>query len=82
MGAFPGGSVVKNPTAKQEMQVQSLGGRSHGEGNGNPLQYFCLGNPTDRGATVHGVARVAHNLVTNQQKQQSDRERQVSCDIT
>ena len=35
-------------------------GRSPGEGNGNPLQYSCLGNPTDRGswrATVHGVAK-------------------------
>ena len=34
-------------------------GRSAGEGNGNPLQYSCLENPTDRGAwraTVHGVA--------------------------
>ena len=33
-------------------------GRSPGEGNGNPLQYPCLGNPMDRGtwhATVHGV---------------------------
>ena len=31
-------------------------GRSPGEGNGNPLQYSCLENPTDRGAwwaTVH-----------------------------
>ena len=30
-----------------------------GEGNGNPLQYSCLGNPMDRGtswATVHGIA--------------------------
>ena len=38
-----------------------------GEGNGNPLQYSCLENPMDRGAwqtTVHGVARVVHNLVT------------------
>ena len=25
-------------------------GRSPGEGNGNPLQYSCLGNPMDRGA--------------------------------
>ena len=36
-------------------------GRSPGEGNGNPLQYSCLGNPMDRGAwqgTVHRV-RVA-----------------------
>ena len=31
-----------------------------GVGNGNPLQYSCLGNPMDRGAwwaTVHGVAK-------------------------
>ena len=31
-----------------------------GEGNGNPLQYSCLGNPMDIGAwwaTVHGVAK-------------------------
>ena len=42
-------------------------GRSPGEGKGNPLQYSCLENPTDRGAwqtTVHGVTRVGHNLVT------------------
>jgi len=35
-------------------------GRSPGEGNGNPLQYSCPGNPTDRGtwqATVHGVVK-------------------------
>ena len=35
-------------------------GRSSAEGNGNPLQYSCLGNPMDRGdwwATVHGVAK-------------------------
>ena len=34
--------------------------RSPGEGNGYPLQFPCLGNPTDRGAwwvTVHGVAK-------------------------
>ena len=34
-------------------------GRSPGEGNGNPTQYSCLGNPMDRGAwraAVHGVA--------------------------
>ena len=34
--------------------------RSPGEGNGNPLQYSCLENPTDRGAwwaTVHGDSR-------------------------
>ena len=35
-------------------------GRSPGEGNGNLLQFSCLGNPMDRGAwwaTVHGVAK-------------------------
>ena len=35
-------------------------GRSPGEGNGNPLQYPCLGNPMDRGAwqtIVHGVTK-------------------------
>ena len=43
---FPGGQVVKNPPAKQEMWVRSLGSRrSPGEGNGNPLQYSCLENP-------------------------------------
>jgi len=25
-------------------------GRSPGEGNGNPIQYYCLENPMDRGA--------------------------------
>ena len=33
-------------------------GRSSGEGNGNPFQYSCLGNPMDRKAqraTVHGI---------------------------
>jgi len=41
----------------QEMQVQFLGWkRPPGKGNGNPLQYSCLGNPMDRGdwwAIVH-----------------------------
>ena len=42
-------------------------GRYPGEGNDNPLQYFYLENPMDKGAwqaTVQGVARVWHNLVT------------------
>ena len=65
---FPGSSVVKNPPATAG-DVSSIprSGRSPGKRYGNPLQYSCLGNPTDRGAwwaTVHGVARVGHNLVT------------------
>ena len=42
-------------------------GRSHGEGNGSPFQYSCLENPMDRRtwqATVHGITRVRHDLVT------------------
>ena len=42
--------------------------RSPGKGNGNPLQYSCLGNPIDRGAwqaTVHGVAK-SHTGLSNQ----------------
>ena len=69
---FPGGSAVKNSTINAG-DLGSLPGsrRSPGEGNGNPLQYSCLENPTDRGAwgaIVHGVAkRVRHDLVTKQQ---------------
>ena len=56
--------VVKNPPANA-WNTGDLGsipglGRSPGGGNGNPLQYSCLGNPMDRGAwwaTVHGVAK-------------------------
>ena len=39
-----------------------------GEGNGTPLQYFCLENLMDRGAwwaAVHGVARVGHDWETS-----------------
>ena len=57
---FPGGSVVKNPPANTGDAGSIPGwGRSPGEGDGNPLQYSCLGNPMDRGAweaTVHAVA--------------------------
>ena len=40
-------------------------GRYLGEGNGNPLQYSCLGNPMDGGAwwaTVHGVSKTRTRL--------------------
>ena len=48
------------------MQVRSLGQEdplemgNYSSGNGNLLQYSCLGDPMDRGAqltTVHGVAK-------------------------
>ena len=58
---FPGGSVVKNPSASAGDVGSILGsGRSLGEGNGNPFQYSCLGSHMERGAwqaTVHGVAK-------------------------
>ena len=58
---FPGGSMVKNlpANAGDTGSIPGLG-RSPGEGNGNPLQYSCLGNPIDRGAwqaTIHGVTK-------------------------
>jgi len=58
---FPGSSVGKE-SACNEADANSIPGlgRSPGEGNGNPLQYSCLGNPMDRGAwwaTVHGVPK-------------------------
>ena len=68
---FPGGSVVKNPPANAgDVGLISGSGRSPGEGNGNPFQYSCLGNPTDRGtwqAIVRGGhKRVGHDLATKQ----------------
>ena len=43
---FPRGSVLKNPSANaRDVGSISGSGRSPGEGNGNPLQYFCLGIP-------------------------------------
>ena len=52
---FPGGSVVKNTPAMQEMQQELWVpsprlGRSPGEGNGNPLHYSYLENLLHRGA--------------------------------
>ena len=51
----------KESTCQAEYKGSILGwGRSPGEGNGNPLQYSCLGNPMDIEtwwATVHGVAK-------------------------
>ena len=61
---FSGELVVKNLPANAG-DIRDAGlipgwGRSPGEGNGNPLQYSCLGNPMDRGAwqaTVHGATK-------------------------
>ena len=58
---FPAGSVVKNPHANAGGAGLIPGlGRYPGDGNGNPLQYSCLGNHKVRGAwqaTVQGVTK-------------------------
>ena len=69
---FPGGSVVKNPPANVgDAGLIPVSGRFPGEGNGNPLQYSCLGNPMDRGVCdpirPGGCKRVRHDLATKQQ---------------
>ena len=66
---FPGGSVVKNPTPNAGGAGLVPGSRR--EGNGNPLQYSCLGNPMDRGAwwvTVHGVDKELDTTLNNNRR--------------
>ena len=47
---FPGGSAVRNlPTSAGDSGSVPGLARSLGGGNGNPLQYSCLGNPMERG---------------------------------
>ena len=56
---FPGGSVVKNlPTNAGDISLIPGSGRSSEDGNGNPLQYSCLGNSMDRGALWAAVYEV------------------------
>ena len=73
---FSGASVVKNLPANAGVpgSICGLGG-SLGGGNGNPLQYSCLGNLMDRGvwrATIHGVTKswaLNSNWTTTNQSQ-------------
>ena len=62
--------MVKNPPANvgdvRDTDLIPGGGRSPGEGNGNPLQYFCWENPMDRqvepgGLQSTGSQRVGHD---------------------
>ena len=63
--------MVKNlPANAGNMGSIPGSGRSHREGNGNPLQYSSLGNPMDEGAwqaTVHEIIKVRHHLATKRQ---------------
>ena len=58
-GSFPAGSHGKEFACNAgDLGLIPGSGRCPGGGHGNPLQYFCLQNPMDRGAwwaTVHGV---------------------------
>ena len=58
---LPDGSMVKNlPASTRDVDSIPELGISPGGGNGNPLQYFRLENPKDRGvqwATVHSVTK-------------------------
>ena len=64
--------MVKNPPANTGDAASIPGsGRSPGGGNGSPLQYSCLENPTDRGAwqaTSMGSQRVGHSQATEHSK--------------
>jgi len=61
MSSFSGGSDGKESACNAgDPGLVPGSGRSPGEGNGNPLQYSCLKNTMDRGASwaiVHGVAK-------------------------
>ena len=62
---FPGGKLLLSNNKESDCSAGDLGwlpgsGRSPEEGNSNPLQYSCLGNPIDRKvwqATVNGVSK-------------------------
>ena len=66
---FPGGARGKEPTCnagdiRDAVLIPGLG-RCTGGGNGNPLHYSCLENPTDRGAwpaTIHRVTKSGTGL--------------------
>ena len=66
--AFQVALVLKNPPANAgDIRDSGLipgSGISPGEGHGNPLQYSCLENPTDRGAWQAMVHRIAESDTT------------------
>ena len=65
---FPGSSAVKNsPANAGDAGLIPGTGRSSREGNGNPLQYSCLRDPTDReawGTAVHGVIKESDTTIS------------------
>ena len=61
--AFLVAQMIKNLPAIQEIRVRSLGQKSPGEGNGNPLQHSCLENSMDQEAWLQSMElqRVGHD---------------------
>ena len=65
--SFPGGSISKDSACNAgDCNTGDLGlilgsRSSSGKGNGNPFQYFCLGNPMNRGAWWAIVHRVTQS---------------------
>ena len=61
---FPGGSDGKESACNMgNLDLILVFGRSPGGENGNPLQYFCLENPMDRGAWRATIQRVARSQI-------------------
>ena len=67
---FLGSLVVKdlpdNASVAGDLAPILGSGRSPGAGNGNPLQYFCLENPMDKGAWQSMGHRVTKSLDTTE----------------
>ena len=72
-GGFAGDSVVESSCQAADVGLIPGWGRSLGEGNGNPLQYSCLGKPMDREEEPGKLQsmmlqRVGYNLATTGQQ--------------
>ena len=57
--------MVNLPASEGDVGSILGSGRSHGEGNGNPPQYSCLGNPLDRGARQAAVHVLSRSVVSD-----------------
>ena len=82
---FPGGSDSKESACNvEDLSLIPGSERSPGEGNGNPLQYFCLENPMDRGAwqaTVHAVAKSQTQLTRLSSSSSSSDGKVFACNV-
>ena len=75
--------MIKNlPADAGDMGSIPGSGRFPGGGNGNPIQYSCLGNPKDRGAwwnIVHGVAELDTTELLSMHARKDRIYRQMGC---